>query len=89
MEIAGIALGTIGILMGILNWKLFVSREIKGEGASAVPIVAVAFFLIAGVLSDNSLFNSYFWVILIVDGAAIPMFTYFAFKACYGKLRGS
>ena len=44
MEIAGIALGTIGILMGILNWKLFVSREIKGERASAVPIVAVAFF---------------------------------------------
>jgi len=88
MEIAGIALGIIGILIGIINWKLFVSREVKREGASAVPIVAVVIFLFAGVLSEKPLFNSYFWVIFIVDGAAIPMFSYFAFKACYGKLRG-
>ena len=88
MEIAGIALGTIGILIGILNWKLFVYREIKGEGASATPIVAIVFFLVAGVLSEKPLFNSYSWVILVVDGAAIPMFSYFAFKACYGKLWG-
>jgi len=80
MEIVGIILGIAGILFGLLNWKLFIYREINHKGLSPTPVVAVVLFLIGSFLSEFSLFTDYIWAIFFIDGAAVPMFAYFVFK---------
>lgn len=83
MKTIGVTLAVAGILLGLLNWKLFIYREVNNEGASATPVVALVLFLIGSLLSELSLFTDYIWAILFIDGAAVPMFAYFAFKAYF------
>ncbi len=79
-EIIGLIIGTTAVVLGLVNWKLFICREINQHGTSAVPLVAVVLFAIAGLLSDFFLFRDYFWSVLIIDGAAAPMLVYVGFK---------
>lgn len=87
MEIIGVISGLIGIMIGLLNWKLFIIREINKGGASAVPVVAIVFVLVAAILSEHWLFNRYLWLILIIDGAALPMFGYYWIISLISKFR--
>lgn len=80
METIGIILSIAGILFGLLNWKLFIYREINHKGLSPTPVVALVLFLIGSLLSEFWLFTDYVWAILFIDGAAVPMFAYITFK---------
>ncbi len=86
MEIIGIIIGALAIALGLVNWKLFLFREMHKVGPSATPIIAVVLFLFAGLMSKFWLFRDYVWLILFIDGAALPMFSYLAIRKFVGRI---
>lgn len=85
MEIAGILIASIGLLIGLLNWPLFILRKARKSGPSAVPVVAVVFFIVGSGMSSNEILIRYIWVIFFIDFTALPMTIYLAFKAIFGN----
>lgn len=85
MEIAGILIASVGLLIGLLNWPLFILREARKSGPSAVPVVAVVFFVLGAGMSSNEMFIRYIWAIFFIDFTAFPMLIFLAFKAICGN----
>ncbi len=86
MSFVGITFISLGVVLGLLNWVLFIRREINKGGASVVPVVAVVFVVLGSIFTDSQIVRSYLWLILFIDFAAIPMVAYIGFKAFLNRL---
>lgn len=84
MEILGILIASTGLLIALLNWPLFIFREMRKSGPSAVPVVGVVLFISGSVMSSSEVLNRYIWLILLIDFTAVPMLFYLTFKAIIG-----
>ncbi|WDE02596.1 hypothetical protein [Thalassomonas actiniarum] len=85
MQIAGIVIVLVGFLIGALNWVLFIRRNIRKGGPSAVPIVALVFVLLGSFTIGESEIKQYLWLILFIDFTALPMLLLLAYKSLREK----
>jgi len=85
MEILGIVLVCIGVIIGALNWPLFIRRQVKQSGPSSIPFVGVLFMVLGIMLMPSSNLKSYLWLAPIIDFTAIPMLIFFMFKSIKEK----
>lgn len=89
MEIVGFTVISLGVVIGLINWPVYIRREINKNGPSAVPVVAPVLVLLGSMLIESSIFKSYLWLILVIDFTALPMILYIKFRVMRDKLRAA